>query len=288
MSFNQRDQKILSELGKARMIHQDIQELLSFYANLFEVQFAFKSRLGALGKAGDLEKKEINLKALSDGFPQITFEELNIQATPFLGLYESIVRILVPFAGNRDGLDTEAPPEKILQWAREIFDSRGPLVIAGPTVNLARTAAGFVLAPYLQLASDLILPRIPLDLWYREYCPICGGRPCFAALTSGAGHKTAPAGGGLSYAGTRTLLCPRCYGEWSYDRIGCPFCKSRDSQTYYSDDEGRYRLYVCEACKQYIKTIDMREADMDLCLPIECLVTVSLDIAAQEKGFKSY
>jgi FdhE protein len=148
------------------------------------------------------------------------------------------------------------------------------LVISGATVNWARTASGFVLAPYLQLACDLILPRIPLNLWYREYCPICGGRPAFAALTSGSGP--------------RTLLCPRCYGEWSYGRIGCPFCKSTDSQTYYSGDEGRYRLYVCGVCNRYIKTVDVRERNMDLCLPVECLVTVSMDIAAQEKGFKFY
>jgi FdhE protein len=127
------------------------------------------------------------------------------------------------------------------------------------------------LAPYLQLACDLILPRIPLNLWYREYCPICGGRPAFAALTS----ETGP----------RTLLCPRCYGEWDYNRIGCPFCKSTDAQTYYSDDEGSYRLYVCKACTRYLKTVDVRERKRNVCLPVECLVTVSMDIAAQEKGF---
>jgi FdhE protein len=140
--------------------------------------------------------------------------------------------------------------------------------------DLARTASGFILAPYLQLACDLILPRIPLNQWYREYCPICGGRPAFAALTS--------------ESGPRTLLCPRCYGEWGYGRIGCFFCKSTDSQTYYSGDEGRYRLYVCEVCNRYLKTVDVREWKMDLCLPVECLVTVSMDIAAQEKGFKFY
>ena len=70
--------------------------------------------------------------------------------------------------------------------------------------------------------------------------------------------------------------------------LHCPFCKSAGSQTYYAGDEGRYRLYVCEVCNRYLKTVDVREWKMDLCLPVECLVTVSMDIAAQEKGFKSY
>ncbi|HSB03719.1 MAG TPA: formate dehydrogenase accessory protein FdhE [Thermodesulfobacteriota bacterium] len=274
MSFRQRDQTILSDLEKAQSIHRDIKELLNFYQNLFQAQFAFKSQLRASGKAKDFEEKEVNLAGLTNGLPQITFEELNMPAPPLLDLYKNIVQLLTPFAGESCGLETAPPSEKIIEWAREIFHSSGPLVISGATVNWARTACGFVLAPYLQLACDLILPRTPLDLWYREYCPICGGRPAFAALTSGSGP--------------RTLLCPRCYGEWTYGRIGCPFCKSTDSQTYYSDDEGRYRLYVCGVCNRYLKTVDLRERSMDLCLPVECLVTVSMDIAAQEKGFKFY
>ncbi len=274
MSFSQRDQTILSDLGKAQAIYRDLKELLDFYEKLFRAQFAFKSQLRASGKAGDLAKEEVNLTALTNGLRQITFKELNMQAAPFLDLYKRIVQLLIPYAGDSYGLETEPPPGKIIEWAREIFLSRGPLVISGATGDWARTASGFVLAPYLQLACDLILPRIPLNLWYREYCPICGGRPAFAALTS--------------ESGPRTLLCPRCYGEWGYGRIGCPFCKSTDSQTYYSGDEGRYRLYVCEVCNRYLKTVDVREWKMDLCLPVECLVTVSMDIAAQEKGFKFY
>jgi hypothetical protein len=274
MSFSQRDQTILSDIGKARAIHRDLRELLDFYEDLFRAQFAFKSQLGASGKAGDLAKEEVNLTGLTNGLPQITFEELNMQAAPFMDLYERIAQLLIPYAGDSDGLGTEPLPGKIIEWAREIFLSRGPLVISGAAGDRARTASGFVLAPYLQLACDLILPRIPLNLWYREFCPICGGRPAFAALTS--------------ESGPRTLLCPRCYGEWSYGRIGCPFCKSTESQTYYSGDGGRYRLYVCEVCNRYLKTVDVREKKMDLCLPVECLVTVSMDISAQEKGFKFY
>ena len=273
MPFSPRDQMILSDLRKARRIHRDIKELLDFYENLFRAQFAFKSQLGTSGRAGDLEKKEVNLTGLANGLPQISFEELHMQAGPIPELYRSILQLLIPFAGDGYELEMEPAPEKITQWAREIFHSGGPLVISAAPVNWAQTASGFVLAPYLQFACDRMLPRIPLNLWYREYCPICGGRPVFAALTSGSGP--------------RTLLCPRCYGEWSYSRIGCPFCKSTDSQTYYSGDEDRYRLYVCGVCNRYIKTVDARERNPELCLPVECLVTVSMDIAALEKGLRS-
>ena len=274
MTLTNRDQTILSHLVKAQASHQDLKDLLNFYETLFRTQFAFKSFLTASGRAGNIENREVNFTALTSGLPQITFNELGMETTSYQDLYKDILQLLIPFAGNRKGPQTEPLPEKIIRWAQEIFYGRGPLVISGATVNLARTTSGFVLAPYLQLACDLILPRIPLNLWYREYCPICGGRPVFAALTS--------------ESGPRTLLCPRCYGEWSYGRIGCPFCKSTDLQTFYSSDEGTYRLYVCEVCNRYIKTVDVRERNMDLCLPVECLVTVSMDIAAREKGFKFY
>ncbi len=274
MSFSQRDQTILSDLGEVLAIHPEMEGLLTFYVDLFRAQFAFKSRLAAFGEAEALDKKDVNLTGLTNGLPQITFEELKMQATPFMDLYKSIVQLLAPFADDRDGLETDPPPGKIIEWAREIFHSGSPLVISGTTVDWARTASGLVLASYLQLACDLIVPRVPLNLWYRGYCPICGGRPAFAALTS--------------ESGSRTLLCPRCYGEWSYGRIGCPFCGSTDSQTYYPSDEGRYRLYVCGVCNRYLKTVDLRERSMDWCLPVESIVTVSMDIAAREKGFKFY
>ncbi len=273
MSFSQRDQTILSDLGKAHAIHQDLKELLDFYEKLFRAQFAFKSQLGTSEKAGDSEKEQVILTRLTNGLPQITFEELNVQATPFMDLYNRVVQLLIPYAGKNDRLQTEPSPSPgiVIEWAREIFLSRGPLVVSTAPEDWAQVASGFALAPYLQWVCDRILPRIPLNLWYREYCPVCGGTPTFAALTS----ETGP----------RTLLCPRCYGEWIYARIGCPFCKSTESQTYYACGESGYRLYVCEVCNRYLKTVDLRDRKMSLCLPVECLVTVSMDIAARERGF---
>ena len=271
MDFSLQDQVILSDLGKARRIYPDFTDLLDFYEKLYLTQFAFKFRLKASGKVEYWINKEVNPIGLTDGYPQIAFEELEIQTTPFLDLYRDIRQLLVPYVGSGDGLSTEPSPEAIVGWAQEIFLGRGPLVASGETGDRDRTTAGFVLAPYLQLACDLLLSRIPLNMWYREYCPICGGRPVFAALTSNTGP--------------RTLFCPRCHGEWSFGRVGCPFCRSSEAQTYYAGGEGRYRLYVCEACNRYLKTVDLRDRNPELCLPVECLVTVPMDIAARERGF---
>jgi hypothetical protein len=274
MSFSQRDQTILSDLGKARGIYPDLNELLDFYEKLFRAQFAFKSRLRASGKVEHLATKEVNPTSLADGLRQIAFQELEFPTTPFLDLYNGISQLLISYVGSAEGLETEPAPEKMIEWAQEIFHGRGPLITTGIPGDLVRTATGFVLAPYLQLACDLMLPRVPLNMWHREYCPICGGFPAFAAL--------------ISESSPRTLFCPRCHGEWGFGRIGCPFCASNEAQTYYAGGGGRYRLYVCETCNRYLKMVDAREWKMDLCLPVECLVTVSMDIAAQAKGFKFF
>jgi hypothetical protein len=273
MLFSERDQTIMAALRKVKPLYRDLEEVLDFYENLFQVQFAFKRQLEASDKAGYLAHREPNLDHLAKGLPQITFEELGMETAPFPDLFRNIFNLLIPYTGYTHGLEPAPLPEKIIEEAREIFLGRGPLINPGSSGDLTRTASGFVLAPFLQLACERILPRISLDLWHREYCPLCGGRPAFAAL--------------IPETGSRTLLCPRCFGEWSYGRIGCPFCKSTDSQTYYSDEDSRYRLYVCGICSHYLKTIDARDGAPDLCLPVECLLTVSMDVSAQKKGFKA-
>ena len=73
-------------------------------------------------------------------------------------------------------------PETILAQAREIYNSRVPLVGAGQSEDMIRTVSGLVLAPYVQLACERIMPRITQDAWHRGHCPVCGGAPSFAVL----------------------------------------------------------------------------------------------------------
>lgn len=272
MPFSNREQTILDDIRKAKSIFPDLGELLVFYEKVFQLQFAYKDRLAKGGKAESWEKREIRLQALETGFPQVRFEELELEPGSLLSLARDLLGLLIPYTGSDPTIALESSSLETQEWAREIFVSQGPLVISGTLKDILKTATGLALAPHLFLACEGILPRLPPNLWYREFCPVCGGNPSFAALVS----NTAP----------RTLLCPRCFGEWTYGRIGCPFCRDRESQSYYPGEDGRYRLYVCEVCRRYLKTVDARERGLDLCLPVANLVTVSLDLAAREKGYR--
>jgi formate dehydrogenase accessory protein FdhE len=129
------------------------------------------------------------------------------------------------------------------------------------------------LRPYLDALATVALRLPAVQDWHRGDCPACGGAPDFAAL-EGEG-------------GSRRLLCSRCDGEWRYARVGCPFCDNKDpkSLAYFSAIDGRYRLYVCEQCRAYLKTLDRREAFDESPLAVERVLAVGLDLAAAREGY---
>ena len=51
------------------------------------------------------------------------------------------------------------------------------------------------------------------------------------------------------------------------------------------DDSGYYRLQVCDNCKTYLKTLDMRKAAGEVLIPLERILTVEMDRQAREKGY---
>ena len=52
------------------------------------------------------------------------------------------------------------------------------------------------------------------------------------------------------------------------------------------DDEGIYRLYTCEQCHTYLKTIDLRNADAEVFMPVERVLTLDMDRQAQDMGYQ--
>jgi len=68
----------------------------------------------------------------------------------------------------------------------------------------------------------------------------------------------------------------------------CPYCGTKDQNAlaYFADDEGLYRLYVCEQCHTYIKAIDLRHTESEVLLRLERVMTLDLDRQGQEKGYQ--
>jgi len=130
------------------------------------------------------------------------------------------------------------------------------------------------LHPFLEAYAEALRPLVKEDLWRRGRCPVCDGEPDFAYLARESGG--------------RGLLCSRCDTQWLYKRLECPFCGNtkRESLAYYPSEDNRYRLYVCDKCKRYLKAIDLREVGETPLLPVERIVTIDMDLAARENGYR--
>ena len=130
------------------------------------------------------------------------------------------------------------------------------------------------LRPFLRVRAQALAPLVKDGAWYRGSCPVCGGEADFAALDRQGGR--------------RRLLCSRCDSEWTFPRVACSFCGNDDPRrlAYYPSDDGVYRLSVCEVCRRYIKTIDLRQVAGERLLAAERILTLGMDLAAQEAGYR--
>ena len=140
--------------------------------------------------------------------------------------------------------------------------------------TLAQVATDQALRPYLAWAAEQMLSYVDQERWRRGYCPICGGAPDFAMFEA--------------ETGARHLMCTRCNGQWIYRRVGCSFCGTTDHTKlmYYPSEDEAYRLYVCQACQHYLKTMDLRRASRAVLLTVERIVTVAMDAAARQEGYR--
>ncbi len=132
-----------------------------------------------------------------------------------------------------------------------------------------------LLHPFLRKYAKALAHCVDQDAWYRPRCPICGGEPDFAALAK--------------ETGARRLLCSRCDFEWAFWRVACPFCQDDEPerQTYALSEDRVYRLYTCNRCNRYLKTIDLREVADERVLPVERVLTFALDLSAQQAGYSA-
>ncbi|SHK05376.1 formate dehydrogenase accessory protein FdhE [Desulforamulus aeronauticus] len=128
--------------------------------------------------------------------------------------------------------------------------------------------------PLLKTYGEEVAKQLPLGDWAHGHCPVCGDQPTMAKLAGSEGY--------------RKLFCGRCETEWRYKRIGCPYCKDENASEasfIALDDHKQYRVYLCDRCKSYLKTVDERvSGEVDLFC--EDLATVELDKLAQSEGYQ--
>ncbi len=104
-------------------------------------------------------------------------------------------------------------------------------------------------------------------------CPICGSAPALALY---------------SRDGQRHVFCGFCWHLWPMKRVYCPFCQNKNNtslQYLYLEEEKEYRVDVCDQCRKYLKSIDLRQTERVIYPRLEHAATVHLDLKAQQAGY---
>ena len=133
------------------------------------------------------------------------------------------------------------------------------------------------LQPYAALARsrETQLPGTPRRGPTPCLCPFCGRKP-------GLGVMRQMGDGGL-----RSLICSFCLGEWEFRRILCAACGEENHTklpVYTAEEFPHVRVECCEACRCYIKTVDLTKNG--LAEPVvDEIAAIPLDLWAQKQGY---
>jgi len=268
--------KILQELHSQADERPELADNIELHRELLEVQARAQVSPCPAALSG-----EEAAERLQQGSPLLSLESLGLDGQILAGLCDQIGSIVAErrpelaegLGRIRAWLDEKREQIEVLavEYLREgrVREGEG----AGLDGNLLAFIFNNALRPLLRAQAQALVLWVDDSTWYRARCPICGGEPDLAALEPGSGR--------------RRLLCSRCDSEWTFQRIGCPFCGNDDPQklAYYPSDDQVYRLSVCEQCRRYLKTIDLRQVAGERLLPAERVLTVAMDMAALNAGY---
>lgn len=268
-------EEILKGLEKEREKKPELAETIDLHHALLLAQADAQVPLPHL----ELETEKARA-LLQEGSLLVKPEELEIDWEVFAQLCEGICYITLQ---HQPELEEEL--ERIRTFLDNYPDKRSQVVgylrdgllegakEKGLNSELLAFVLNNALHPFLRAYAQALAPLIDDSLWYHSRCPVCGGQPDFAFLEAGSG--------------ARHLLCSRCDSQWLFRRVECPFCGNIEPNKliYYPSEDQVYRLYVCQVCHRYLKTIDMRQVARKVIPPVERIITVAMDVAAREAGY---
>ena len=270
--------KALKKLAELDREEGGLPLLLRFYRDLLLVQREARRQVETtLPAPAGLDAAGVR-EQLRQGVPLLCFEDLDGYIETLQPVFASVREVFHAYPGlfghladgPADGHALNA--EMVKAW----FEGKPmpPSALNGASEATLRSMIQFTLKPLLAACAEALAPRIDPEQWRRRCCPVCGGAPDMAYLDT--------------ERGARWLLCSRCDFNWLFHRLQCPHCGTEDQSAlaFFTDEKGLYRLHVCERCKCYLKTIDLRKTDDEVLLPLERLLTADMDRQALEEGYR--
>jgi FdhE protein len=275
--------KLKKRIAAIKKAHPNYQGILDLFEKLFLEQLKIKAEVDFRPVEINEDRAKIRAK---EGFPMLSRGDFSINPSLATRLFRSLCRI-----AKRENEKLRVEVEKITTALRQKkIDLEACLMkaVEGDQNYLSRVAAdvgidqgvmNFLLhttiKPFVEVVASHLKDTVDEDLWDKGYCPTCGSQPLMGELRGEEGK--------------RIWTCSFCGNRWKGKRLMCPFCENTDHRTlryFYTEKEKAYRIDICDKCKRYIKTVDSRQLDDEIFLPVEDIGTLHLDILAAEKGFR--
>ncbi len=274
-------EKITKQIAWFKEERPVYREILDFYALVLEEQAKIRHQLNI--KSSDLDEELVRSQQ-SKGLPLLKKEEFDIDLDAAQRLFYVLNEI---GKGATSKMEDEIPNiEEVTETGK--VDLRDLLCKHYDETYLNQVAAQWGLdegilsflikasvRPCLEAQMEQVRGAVDLETWLKRNCPLCGSPPQMAELREEGGK--------------RYLQCSFCGCQWRWERVACPYCPNREFESLhylFSEDEDAYRVDLCDQCKGYIKTIDARNLDYEPHLELEDIVTIHLDLLAQERGYK--
>ncbi len=270
---------------------QFVDDYLEFFQQILSLQSnqqskIDKKKLSVFGKTTDIETR------ISSGIPWLDKQAIYLEETIIQSGFGELFSIFEKYpqqypsetidklkkSFDKSELLSKEFIQKFISADKDYFNqlSKDTEIEFSILIYIART----LVFPFLKEYGELFKQQLTKvnSIWFRPFCPLCGNMPAMARLEKEVGQ--------------RYLWCTVCHQDWQFNRLQCPHCTNDDQKSiryFYDENKSQYRVYVCEKCKHYIKTVDERtmaknqQANMFL----EDLITHYLDELALKQGYLS-
>ena len=242
----------LVRLSQLAELHKPIAPALHFYRTILEFQAGVSSRCLRVIEQDTPLRAQIEVSALTAEMPSL------------FSLVDRHGPELLREAAHQWELSGEQ------KWCEALQS------VLGHDHTPSAGADDFFARTCLQPIAENLQLQLPEDTYTgSNVCPACGGRPQMAVLR--------PEGD----AAGRWLHCSFCLREWPFRRLICPWCGEEDKEKlprFSSEDWPSLHVEACDACRRYLKTIDMTVDGLAVPLIDEAALAV-LDVWATDRGY---
>lgn len=272
-------ENLKKDIGRFRKKRPAYGPILDFYERIVVEQDGVRPDLHV---SPPLENESLRALKIKEGFPVTGIEEIPIDMPASIRLFKAICKVGKDATDSlREGIGkieqaiaakSLSPEELLKRHADKPYQDR-----MADSLGLEKAVLNFLVYSSIKPSIDANVAKIKegvdLSSWHHGYCPVCGSMPKISELKQD---------------GKRSLLCSFCDFEWNVERLKCPFCDNSDQESLhylYAEGEEAYRIDLCDRCRQYIKTVDVRKLDYEPDMRIEDIMTMHFDIIAAERGF---